>query len=72
MTDLTDFEQVAITRDLVRRPEIKVLAYTLAKINSNGPIDRDNIPPLYVTLAYRLITHRAKREALTSILEALT
>lgn len=70
--DPRDFEQIAISRDLVRKPEIRTLALTLARINSTGPVDKNEIPPIYVQLAHRLLTRKEARQLLLATLEALS
>jgi hypothetical protein len=67
MTSEQDFEQVAIARDLVRKPEIKLLAKTIASIH--GAAVDDDIPPIFVTLAHRLITRPEKKQLLLQVLE---
>lgn len=52
-------EDIAIVRDLVRRPEVKMLAMALAKIGSpsTAVVDKDNLPIIWVRMAHRLINH---------------
>lgn len=56
MTDeISDFKIVAVTRDLSRRPEIRHLAFVLQKIASTTPVSQDDVAPIFVYQAYRLI-----------------
>lgn len=66
-----EFQQIAIMRDLVRRPEIRTLALILAKMGATGPVDRNDIPAIWVMLAHKLITNKSQRQMLYAALEAL-
>jgi hypothetical protein len=74
MSEYDEFEAIAISRDLMRKPEIATIALALARINAptNVVVTKDRIPPVYVTLAYRLITHDADRQAFLALLRMIT
>lgn len=69
-----EFENIAIARDLVRKPEIATIALALARINAptSAVVTKDNIPPIYVTLAYRLMTRHPERQAFLALIDMLT
>lgn len=71
MTDnLNEFERVAISRDLVRKPEIKFLAGVLYNL-ATGDVDKSDIPPVYVMIAWRLITKPHARDLFKQALETV-
>jgi hypothetical protein len=65
------FEDIAIARDLVRKPEIKLLAMCLYRIAATEPVDKDNIPPMFVRMAHRMIHHPEHVKALNAVLEII-
>lgn len=67
--DLNEFERIAITRDLVRKPEIKFLAGVLYNL-ATGSVDKTAIPPVYVMIAHRIITRPSARAIIIQAIEA--
>lgn len=69
-----EFEAVAVARDLMRRPNIATLALALARLNAPTGIvvNKERIPPVYVTLAYRLLTKRDERLAMLALIDLLS
>jgi hypothetical protein len=63
-----EFNLAAISRDLIRRPEIKHLAKVLAMLGPTGPVTED-IPPIYIYQAYRLIEKPELAEILKTTIE---
>ena len=66
-----DFKDIAISRDLARKPQVKLLALTLWRIYTDAPIDKDNIPPIYVRLAYNIINDPQHLRHLNAVLEVV-
>lgn len=71
MASSDDFKDIAIARDLARKPAVKLLALTLWQIYTDAPKDKDNIPPIYVRLAYNIITDPQHLRHLNSVLEVV-
>ena len=69
-----EFEAIAIGRDLMRRPQIATLALSLARLNAptGVVVHKDKVPPLYITLAYRILSRRDERIALVSLIDLLS
>lgn len=66
MTDnIDEFQLVAITRDLARRPEVKHLAKVLSMLGPTRPVEGEDIQPIYIYMAYKLI----EKPELTEILK---
>lgn len=53
--NVVEFQLAAITRDLVRRPEIRHLAKVLSKLGPTRPVEGDDIQPIYIYMAFKLI-----------------
>ncbi len=70
---VNEFELAAVSRDLARNPEVKIIALALARlyIPTGGVVDKENVPPLYIMMGHTLIKNRAKREAFLALLEQL-
>lgn len=64
----TDFEIIAITRDLVRKPDTRFLAIALQRIGSTTPVVNNEPLPIYVVLAHKIINHPG---AMSTLLQAL-
>lgn len=71
MASSDEFRDLAIARDLTRRPQVKLLALTLWRMATDDPIDKDNIPPIYVRMAHRMITDPQHIRHLNSVLEVV-
>lgn len=69
MTRPDEFEQIAIARDLVRKPEIKFLAGVLYTVTT-GIVDKSDIPPVYITIAHRILTRPNARELIIAAIGA--
>jgi len=69
--DSDEFQRIVIARELVRRPEIKFLAGVLYNLTT-GVVDKNEIPPIYITIAYKLITQKHARELLLAAIGAAT
>lgn len=66
MTTPTDFELVAVTRDLVRKPETRFLASVLQHI-ATGVVEPQPAP-IYIMLAHKIINNPG---AVSTLLHAL-
>jgi hypothetical protein len=64
-----EFERVIIARELVRRPEIKFLAGVLYTMTT-GDVEKNDIPPIYITIAYKIITKPEARALLIAAIGA--
>lgn len=64
--EVNEFERIAVARDLVRKPEVKLLANILFRIGGTTSIatEADEIPAFYIILAHRIMTRKAERELL--------
>ena len=69
MTNINEFEQMAISRDLARRPEIRHLAKVLQKLGPTETVAADPPAPIYLQQAYRLIEKPQLAELLITTLE---
>ena len=69
MSNINEFEQMAITRDLARRPEIRHLAKVLQKLGPTETVEADPPAPIYLQQAYRLIEKPLLAELLITTLE---
>ena len=66
----TDFEIIAITRDLVRNPNTRFLAVVLQRIASTTPVG-DQPLPIYTILAHKIINHPGSMDMLLQVLEVV-
>lgn len=64
-----EFERVVIAREMVRKPEIKFLAGVLFTMTT-GVVSKEEIPPIYITIAYKIITKPQARELLLAAIGA--
>lgn len=73
-TEYNEFEAVAIARDLMRKPDVRILALAIANLMATPtrPVHRDNIPPLYLIMANRLLNHPVERKAFLALLDLVT
>lgn len=71
MSNGDEFRDLAIARDLARKPQVRLLAMTLWRISTDDPIDKDNIPPIYVRMAHRIITDQQHLRHLNAVLEVV-
>lgn len=69
-TELDELEIIAVTRDLFRKPHVKALAVALARFNG-AEATKESVPPIYIMMANRLITHKADRIALLHLIDML-
>jgi hypothetical protein len=67
----TDFEQIAITRDLIRKPETRFLASVLESIATSSVAKTSEPKPIYVTLAHKIINHPGAMSTLQHALEVV-
>lgn len=67
--DLNEFERIAVSRDLVRKPEIRFLAGVLYNL-ATGSVDKTSIPPVYVMIAHRIVTRPEARAVLLQAIGA--
>lgn len=65
----SDFELIAITRDLNRNPETRFLAVVLQKIASTTPVEQPL--PVYIMLAHKIINHPGALDNLKQALEII-
>jgi hypothetical protein len=65
MTD-ESFEDIAIKRDLVRRPEVRLLAKCLAEL---AGADTKDIDMIFLRMANRIITRPEAIKMLNAVLE---
>lgn len=52
---IDEFQAIAISRDLARKPEIKFIAGVLYSLATGRVVDEE-IPPVYIMIAWRLLT----------------
>lgn len=71
MSNGDDFRDMAIARDLIRKPQVKLLALTLWQIYTDDPKDKENIPPIFVRMAHRIITEPQHIRHLNAVLEVV-
>ena len=66
-----EFRDLAIARDLVRKPQVQLLAMTLWRIHTDLPTDKENIPPIFVRMAHKIITDPHHLRHLNAVLEVV-
>jgi hypothetical protein len=66
------FEDISIARDLVRKPEVRMLALCLYRIGTTEPVVKDNIPPIYVRMAYRMLKEPKHMDDINRVLEIVS
>lgn len=71
MANGDDFRDLAIARDLMRKPQVKLLALTLWRIYTDDPMDKENIPPIFVRMAHRIINDPQHLQHLNAVLEVV-
>lgn len=69
--DNDEFERIAIARDLVRKPEIKFLAGVMYNLATGHVGSQDDIPPIYVMIAHKIITKPGAKTLLIQAMEIL-
>lgn len=71
MATSDEFRDLAIARDLIRKPQVRLLALTLWQIYTDDPKDKDNIPPIFVRMAHRIISEPEHLRHLNIVLEVV-
>lgn len=67
---IDEFAAIAISRDLVRKPEIKFVAGVLYNL-ATGAVVTEDIPSVYVMIAWRLLTKPNAKKLFIQALETV-